>query len=243
MSPYEAAALRKELNSRSQSRVQAHWDAYLKGNAEFLGVPMAGVRATVNSLWDSGLSDLPTTDQREIFTRWARQPYTEERLAAVLLLAEHVMPALSDDDLERLEEPLVSGVFADWHIVDWYSTKVMSAYVAGGDRTLRSDTVLDWADAPALWQRRAAVVSFVPHAKQPREFRQDLPERLLIACDGNINASPERFAHTGVGWVLREMSVAEPTLVADYVAERPQLTSEARRMATARLRPGPYRRR
>ncbi len=141
------------------------------------------------------------------------------------------------------EEPLASGVFADWHIVDWYSTKVMSAYVAGGDRTLRSDTVLDWADAPVLWQRRAAVVSFVPHAKQPRKFRQDLPERLLIACDGNINASPERFAHTGVGWVLREMSVAEPTLVADYVAERPQLASEARRMATARLRPGPYRRR
>ncbi len=243
MAQYDAAALRDALSRRADPKVKEHWTAYLKGNADFLGIPMAGVRETVNGFWDSGLAELDPITQREIFTQWSLQPFTEERLAAVLLLAEHLISILTDEDADRLADPLASETFADWHIVDWYAIKALSAYVTQDDREVRSETVLGWANSPTLWQRRAAVVSFVPHAKQPREFLPELPEKLLIACDKNINASTERFAHTGVGWLLREMSVAEPGIVADYVADRPQLTAEARRMATARFRPGPYRRR
>ena len=217
--------------------------SYLKGEADLIGVPMAGVRATVTHFWREGLADVNSEQQRRIFSAWAAQPYTEERLAAVLLLAERLADELANDDLAMLAQPLSSGIFADWNIVDWYSTKALSKFVAGGDRKRRSSDVLAWANSDQLWQRRAAVVSFVPHAQQPRDFLPDLPERLLPACDGNIQASTGRFAHTGVGWLLREMSIAEPDLVTEYVASHSELSAEARRIATAKLRPGPYRRR
>ena len=243
MNEFGTDALRAALAERSDPAVQKHWQRYLKGEADFIGVPMAGVRATVTQFWHNGLVDAGVEQQRQVFSAWAAQPYTEERLAAVLLLAERLANEVTDDDLAMLAQPLSSGAFADWNIVDWYSTKALAKFVAGGDREQRSDAVLSWANSDQLWQRRAAVVSFVPHAQQPRDFLTDLPEKLLLACDGNIQASVERFAHTGVGWLLREMSLAEPDLVTEYVTGHPELSAEARRMATAKLRPGPYRRR
>ena len=65
---------------------------------------------------------------------------------------------------------------------------------------------------------------------------------VLDACSANL-VSDDRFAHTGPGWVLRELSRSEPERVVAFVDEHPELSSEGRRMATARLRPGPYRRR
>jgi len=43
--------------------------------------------------------------------------------------------------------------------------------------------------------------------------------------------------------VLRELSRAVPEAVAAFVEAHPEMSAEARRMATARLRAGPYRRR
>jgi hypothetical protein len=43
--------------------------------------------------------------------------------------------------------------------------------------------------------------------------------------------------------LLRELSRSHPDQVAQFVDAHPELSAEAARMATARLRPGPYRRR
>ncbi len=65
---------------------------------------------------------------------------------------------------------------------------------------------------------------------------------ILEACADNL-VIDERFAHTGPGWVLRELSTAVPDKVASFVEQHPELSTEARRMATAHLRAGRYRRR
>ena len=64
MAQYDAATLRDALSRRADPKVKEHWTAYLKGNADFLGIPMAGVRETVNGFWDSGLAELDPTAQR-----------------------------------------------------------------------------------------------------------------------------------------------------------------------------------
>ena len=56
---------------------------------------------------------------------------------------------------------------------------------------------------------------------------------VLDACAANL-VSDDRFAHTGPGWVLRELSRADPEAVAAFVDAHPELSAEARRMA----RPG-----
>jgi 3-methyladenine DNA glycosylase AlkD len=83
-------------------------------------------------------------------------------------------------------------------------------------------------------------VSFVKLAAAP-PFEGFVP-LVLGACAANL-VSDDRFAHTGPGWVLRELSAAAPDAVRAFVAAHPELSTEGRRMATATLRPGAYRRR
>jgi 3-methyladenine DNA glycosylase AlkD len=236
------APLTSALVARADEATRTHWERYLKGDASFLGVPMAGVRSVVRGLWRSELAALGTARQLDVFRAWAQLPYTEQRLAAVLMVAEHLSPDLADEHVVDLAWPLDRGHFADWNIVDWFAVKALARFVAAGDRAARSAAVLQWGRAPGLWQRRAAVVAFVPHAQAARAFLPELPELLLEACRENVTASEERWAHTGVGWVLRELSVTEPDLVAAFVDDSP-LNPEGRRMALARTRPGRYRRR
>jgi 3-methyladenine DNA glycosylase AlkD len=99
-----------------------------------------------------------------------------------------------------------------------------------------------WRDAASLWQRRAAVVSFVYVAARGEANFAGFTDLLLEACAANIQAT-DRFAHTGPGWALRELSVAEPERVRDFVDAHPEFSREGRRMALARLKPGAYRRR
>jgi hypothetical protein len=47
---------------------------------------------------------------------------------------------------------------------------------------------------------------------------------------------PERFAQTGTGWVLRELSLAEPERVVEFIAQHAgPFSTEALRSATAKL--------
>jgi 3-methyladenine DNA glycosylase AlkD len=235
--------LTQRLTDRAEEKTKRHWQSYLKGNAEFLGVPMAGVRATVKELWCSELDRASPERQRAVFAAWSHQPYTEQKLAAVLLAAEFMDESLTVEDLPLLATPLASGSFADWNIVDWYAMKALARYVAAEPRATRSRAVIAWAYSPEMWQRRASVVAFVPHAKTARAFLSDLPELLLPACEENISWSTNRFAHTGTGWLLWDLSACEPELVQVFVQEHPELSPEAQRMALAKLRPGKYRRR
>ncbi len=80
-----------------------------------------------------------------------------------------------------------------------------------------------------LWQRRAAVVAFVRLAAEV-PFVGFVP-LVLEACAANL-IDDDRFAHTGPGWLLRELSRAEPAAVRDFVDAHPQLSTEAVSMAT-----------
>ena len=58
---------------------------------------------------------------------------------------------------------------------------------------------------------------------------------LLDVCTTTVRY-PDRFAQTGTGWVLRELSKAEPDQVADFVGRNlDRLSREAVRMSVARL--------
>lgn len=133
---------------------------------------------------------------------------------------------------------------ADWNVCDWYATKALHTYLApsGKAERERAAQLLTWVDAPNLWQRRAALVAFVTTAADADRQFPGYAQLVLQAAAANL-VSEDRFAHTGPGWVLRELSRSHPELVAAFVAEHPHLSPEARRMATAHLRKGSYRRR
>ena len=232
------------LTAAADDATRQHWERYLKGAAQFRGVPMARVRKAVRQLWvDHALGDRPVDDLLALTHRWFARPASEDKLAAVLLIAEHLVGRLELSHHPDLAQPLEAGNIADWSVCDWYATKALHGYLAGADDIeARARALAAWTLTDRLWQRRAGLVAFVRLAPvADRQFDGFVP-LVLDACAANL-VSDDRFAHTGPGWVLRELSVAAPDSVARFVEDHPELSPESRRMATARLRSGPYRRR
>ena len=93
----------------------------------------------------------------------------------------------------------------------------------------------DWSRARPLWQRRAACVAFVPHAEHGDGRIPDLPELVLAACE-RVVRDPERFAQTGVGWVLRELSLFDrPRVIAFADEHLDDLSREAARSIAEKM--------
>jgi 3-methyladenine DNA glycosylase AlkD len=242
------ATLEAELTARIEPKAHRYWTDLMKGEAVFRGVPMAGVRASVRRVWgEHGVVSWSTEELLTLAQRWFAGPASEDQLAAVLLLAEHTQGRLRIEHADALAAPLAAGHVRDWNVTDWYATKALHAFLTGGDDAggeleARARALAGWTTAPSLWQRRAGVVAFVKLAPHAREAFDGFVPLVLDACANNL-AHVGRFAHTGPGWVLRELSRAVPDAVAAFVASHPEMSAEARRMATARLRAGPYRRR
>ena len=237
--------LQHRLEAAADDRTRQYWERYLKGTARFRGVPMAAIRTAVRTLWRTEqLSGWPTPLLLALAQHWIGQPFSEDKLAGTLLLAEQLAGRLTLDDGDALVRPLAEGKLADWSSCDWYATKALHACLTISPQQLpaRAELVADWSAAANLWQRRAAVVAFVKLAPQSPPPFPGFVELLLAACANNL-VSTDRFAHTGPGWLLRELSRSHPDQVAQFVDAHPELSAEAARMATARLRPGPYRRR
>ncbi|MDQ4131699.1 MAG: DNA alkylation repair protein [Actinomycetota bacterium] len=238
------ATLDRLLSQAADEATRDHWERYMKGAAMFRGVPMPGIRAAVKRVWtDEGLAAWATEDLLTLAHQWFGARPSEDKLAAVLLLAEHVAPRLALVHVPALARPLAVGHVADWNVCDWYATKALHAFLAGADDLLdRAVAVAAWSGAAGLWQRRAGVVAFAKLAPRAADLFDGFVPLVLDACARNL-VSDDRFAHTGPGWFLRELSRSVPDAVAAFVEAHPELSPEARRMATARLRPGPYRRR
>ena len=223
------------LASDGDPRTRDWWERYLRGAIPFRGVPMAGIRSIVGAAHaEHGLS---TDGLRADAYRLMEGRYAEEKLAGILVLQELVMPAGGLDPARDL--PDVAGLFdrghiADWNTCDWLCVRVLGpAAREGGEPTARM--LAGWVDAPVLWRRRAAAVAFVDLAGGGDSLFPGFVDLLLDVCD-QLATDPERFAQTGVGWVLRELSGAEPERVVEFVdGHRSELSREAVRMAAARL--------
>lgn len=238
------ADLDRMLTAAADDATRRHWERYLKGSAKFRGVPMAGVRRSVRNIWrEHALGEHDIDELLQLCQHWFARPDSEDKLAAVLLIAEHLASRLEVSHHAALARPLEAGHIFDWNVCDWYATKALHAYLtAGDDVEPRARALAAWTETDRLWQRRAGLVAFVKLAPTADHQFDGFISLVLDVCAANL-VSDDRFAHTGPGWVLRELSRAAPDAVAAFVEHHPELSKEARRMATARLRPGPYRRR
>ena len=234
------AALRDRLAAAANERSREWWERYLKGAVPFRGVPIRSIRAVVHELWtEHSIDGLPRDARIDLALRLFAEPYCEDKLAGVLALAERLLDALVLDDVPRLAGPLADGHVDDWGTCDWYCVKVLGPFVERSpDRRAAAEAIAAWRSAERLWQRRAAAVAFVNLAPHGDGFFPGFTALLLDVCATNVR-DPARFSQTSVGWLLRELSRAEPDAVAAFVASHgDRMSREARRSATAKLAVG-----
>ena len=230
--------LGRRLDAAANERTREWWERYLKGAVPFRGVPMGEIRAAVHAVWaEEGLEELSTDAQIDLALDLFAEPFAEDKLAGVLALAERLLSDLTLADLPRLARPFEDGQIDDWSTCDWYCVKVLGPFVeAAQDRREAAEAVAAWRFAAPLWQRRAASVAFVNVAPQGESFFPGFTALLLDVCATNVGDGA-RFSQTSVGWLLRELSRADPNAVTRFVrTHASEMSSEARRSATARLR-------
>ena len=73
-------------------------------------MPMAGIRTAVRTLWHTEqLRGWPTSQPLVLARHWIGQPFSEDKLAGTLLLAEHLAGRLTLADGDALARPVAEG--------------------------------------------------------------------------------------------------------------------------------------
>jgi 3-methyladenine DNA glycosylase AlkD len=167
------------------------------------------------------------------------QGYTEDKLAGVLFLREILLPAGALDwrtDLPRFARLFDEGHIRDWNVCDWFCVKVLGPLVEEqGEASARA--ISEWREAESVWRRRASVVAFVNLANKGDKTFPGFAE-MVLDNSSHLLESQERFAQTGVGWVLRELSRADEDRVIGFVeANLERFSREGLKNATKYLPP------
>ena len=88
-----------------------------------------------------------------------------------------------------------------------------------------------------MWQQRASVVAFASLAREGDQNFPGFTEMVLDNCT-HLLGSQERFAQTGVGWVLMELSRSDQGCVIWFVEQNlDRFSREALKNATKYLPP------
>ena len=230
----EIAQLQEELGRRADPAKKEWWENYVKG-APFRGVPMGEVRTAVRN-WLAAQPDLSAAEKKELAHALMRQRLSEDKNAGILILSEHVLSDLGTGDLPAFRRLFEDGHLADWSSCDWFCVKVLGRMLrTSPGRERIADELIEWTKSDELWLRRAGLVAFVDLAPKGDAALPGLTKRVLTGAERN-SRDTRRFAQTSVGWVLRELSKAEPDAVRAFLAEHGErLSTEARGAATAKL--------
>jgi 3-methyladenine DNA glycosylase AlkD len=228
--------LQTRLDRAADPATKAWFEAYLKGVIPFRGLKLPQVKAQVKE-WYQGIAKFPLADQTAIAFALLNQPYSEDKLAGIVLLQEQLIPAGAIDyrrDLPRFAQVFQSGAIGDWSTCDWFCLRVLTPLVKReGEACARA--IAHWKEAENLWQRRASCIPFVTLAKQGDQVFPGFTD-LLLAVGDTVVQSDQRFSQTAVGWLWRELWVAEPERVMGAIeANLTQFSSEGLRYATEKM--------
>lgn len=231
--------IQRALQDFAEPAVRDWWESYLKGAIEFRGVRMAHIRSVAHGWYETVGGDWHQRRLRTLCTTLLQQDLAEDKLAGMLLLQEILIPAGHipwPTDLQRWARLFDDGHIRDWNTCDWFCVRVLGPLAQlNGEPCARR--IAGWSRARNLWRRRAAGVAFVNLAAEGDRNFPGFADMLIEVCERTVR-SPERFAQTGVGWVLRELSRSEPNRVTAFLREHADLISnEAARMAAAKLPP------
>jgi 3-methyladenine DNA glycosylase AlkD len=235
------ARLQLRLNARATAATREWWTKYLRGAASFRGAKMGDIRAAVHTWFEEEQLGklLSVEQQKDLALTLLEEDHAEDKLAGVLFLQEILLPEGALDwrsDLPRFARLFDEGYIRDWSICDWFCVKVLGPLVEQqGEPCARA--ISEWRGAQSVWQRRASVVAFANLARKGDQTFAGFTEMMLNDCS-RLLGSQERFAQTGVGWVLRELSRSDQGRVIGFVeANLDRFTREALNNAIKYLPP------
>ncbi|HSN26571.1 MAG TPA: DNA alkylation repair protein [Kofleriaceae bacterium] len=197
-----------------------------------------GAGSTVIRAWwaDHGLAAHPAAVGKRVALALIEQRAVAAKLAGIHVLRDLLGDHLRAADVAAFERLFASGHLEDGALVDAFGVEVLGTLlqrVRGRAETCRS--LATWRNADTPWQRRAACAALTTLAPLGDAALPGLAQLIFTMCSA-IVWSPERADQTAVGWLVRELSRAEPTRVEAFVRRHARLMSrECVRLAVEKL--------
>jgi 3-methyladenine DNA glycosylase AlkD len=235
-----AGALAGTLRSLGTAERAEQEKRYLKSELEFFGVTVPVMRRAVKAAVREQVAAAGQRGvrlDRETAVAWAlalwREPVFERRSAAVEVLRLGA-GSLTAGDLVTIEWLLRDS--RTWALVDPLAGDIAGAVALREQASW--DRVDAWAADRDFWLRRSAVLTLLPGV---RAGRPDLV-RFTRYADAML-AEKEFFLRKALGWVLREISRADPGWVTAWTEARLATVSGVTFREAVRHLPAPDRQR
>lgn len=209
-------SLRNQLEERADPKAKAWWEGYVKDSAPFLGVKMGDIRTSLHHWHQEQIAgNLDPGQQLDLALRLFEGQYTEEKLAGTLFLQEILLPMGAvncSNDLKRFANLFTNELIYDWNICDWFSIKVLGSLIKMYAASC-AERFPAWFTAENLWQARASLVAFVPVTDNKEYY-----PLIELGCQCIVKRD-ERFAKTAVGWILRDISKHDQSMVEEVISK------------------------
>ncbi len=185
--------IRREIRSLGDAAIAEHSQRFFKtGKGEygegdkFLGIRVPVIRKMVKKY--------KAVSEKAVLAL-LRSRYHEERLFAVLLLADQFKRG-TDAEKSRIYELYLNNIqyINNWDIVDGSAHLIVGPYLEHRDK----QPLYDLSQSANLWARRIAIMSTYHYIRQ-RDFKNTLAIAKILKND------PEDLIHKAVGWMLREI--------------------------------------
>lgn len=133
--------------------------------------------------------------------------YFEEKGVGICFLKDRTSE-LNTESIDRLS-PIIESCVYDWGTCDSLANGVLRHAILSDPSIVQS--MIQWSASESLWKRRASCVAFVPLAKTG-----NFNESVLEICKNAVQMN-ERFVQLGVGWLLREFSLADREQMLEFL--------------------------
>ena len=197
-----------------------------------------GAAAQVIPKWwaDHGLAAHPAVVGKRVALALIEQRASQTKHAGIVVLRDLLGDHLRATDLAAFEHLFAGGHLDDGALVDAFGVQVLGTLlqrVRGRAEICRA--LATWRNAETPWQRRAACAALTTLAPLGDAALPGLAQLIFHVCSA-IVWSPDRADQTAVGWLVRELSRAEPTRVEAFVRRHARLMSrECVRLAVEKL--------
>ena len=217
--------VRRRIVERADPAVKEGAERYFKHKLRFHGLNAPGIRGVARGV-EPLLEGRPVSQVVGECFRLLHSPWAEERHVGIALLGRNVrrLPPTFLQDFE----PVFDRTVHDWGACDHIAGRVLRPLVSTSPPWRKR--IVSWRNAKSPWRQRVAAVAFVNEARHGRHNRE-----ILTICRALVQ-NPDRFVQLGMGWVLRELFLADREVVRGFLRQHyPSINREALRYAIEKM--------
>lgn len=205
-----ARRIMDELERRGNPEKASMVARYMKTSSHrFLGVDVTEVRAIAKRQ----IRDLETDTLLPLMKRLWSQKVFDFRIAAIQSMQRFSSEGDIDTSVEMISQWINDA--DSWSIIDPLCTVCLGTLFIRDPSV--EQKVSEWRCSENIWRRRATVVPYL-HLAKKSVFRDEYCSRILNGMIPHLQDT-EFFVAKAVGWVLRELSRREPSVVRVFISQ------------------------